>query len=156
MHVKLVPMDPPMTHAFYMGYERDPDLCMPGEECLPYVYSKDSVHRYIEYQLDMHRIPLAIMCDGQLVGEIILKNISPGESATLSITLQKPCYKDQGIGTKAEKLAVQYVFQNLDIPTCLADTILSNTRSQHVLEKVGFRMYKEDRDFRYYRIDREK
>lgn len=63
-------------------------------------------------------------------------------------------YKNHGIGTQAEKLAVDYVFYELDIPTLYADSIQPNTRSQHVLEKVGFKYVNEDADFKYYRIDR--
>lgn len=59
-----------------------------------------------------------------------------------------------GIGTAAERLAVGFVFNELDIPTLFADTILTNTRSQHVLEKAGFTCIGEDKDFKYYRIDR--
>ena len=33
------------------------------------------------------------------------------------------------------------------------DTIRKNTRSQHVLEKVGFRFVGEDEAFKYYRIE---
>ena len=34
-----------------------------------------------------------------------------------------------------------------------ADAVLKNVRSQHVLEKVGFRLVGEDGMFRYYRIE---
>ena len=72
----------------------------------------------------------------------------------MGITLRNASYKDRGIGTEAEKQTVRYVFETLDIPTLFADTIRSNTRSQHVLEKVGFTFVREDAQFRYYRIDR--
>lgn len=35
-----------------------------------------------------------------------------------------------------------------------ADAIMKNTRSQHVLEKVGFHLVGEDGAFKYYRIER--
>ena len=35
-----------------------------------------------------------------------------------------------------------------------ADTVKKNTRSQHVIEKVGFKYVKEDDSFIYYRIQR--
>ena len=35
-----------------------------------------------------------------------------------------------------------------------ADTIIKNTRSQHVLEKVGFHYVREEGGFRYYRYVR--
>ena len=49
---------------------------------------------------------------------------------------------------------MQYAFYELDIPTLYADSIRPNTRSQHVLEKIGFTMTGEDEQFKYYRIDR--
>lgn len=94
------------------------------------------------------------MCGDEIVGEIIIKNIEPHQCATMSIVLKNAKYKDHGIGTQAERLAVRYVFDDLDIPTLYADTIQTNGRSQHVLEKEGFTLIREDRDFKYYRIDR--
>ena len=73
----------------------------------------------------------------------------------MGLTLKTAKYKNRGIGTQAERLVIQYVFNELDIPTLYADTIRTNTRSQHVLEKVGFVFIWEDKDFRYYRIDRD-
>ena len=35
-----------------------------------------------------------------------------------------------------------------------ADTVKKNTRSQHVIEKAGFKFIKEDEYFEYYRIQR--
>ena len=87
---------------------------------------------------DLKRIPLAIMRGDEIVGEVLIKDIEPRDRATLGIVLKNARYKDQGIGTQAERLAVRYVFRELDIPTLYADTIRTNTRSQHVLEKVGF------------------
>ena len=63
-------------------------------------------------------------------------------------------YKDKGYGTQAELLAIRYVFDQMDIPTLYADALLTNKRSQHVLEKVGFQEIKEEGNFKYYRIDR--
>lgn len=36
-----------------------------------------------------------------------------------------------------------------------ADAVLKNRRSQHILEKVGFRYIGEDETFKYYRFERE-
>ena len=82
------------------------------------------------------------------------KALKPHHCATMGIVLKNDQYKNRGIGTQAERLVVQYVFDDLDIPTLYADTIQTNSRSQHVLEKVGFTFIREDRDFKYYRIDR--
>ena len=50
-------------------------------------------------------------------------------------------------------MAVKTAFDELGMAAVSADTIRKNTRSQHVLEKVGFRFVGEDEAFKYYRIE---
>ena len=152
--IRLVPMTDEMYRSYLKEYENDPDLYLPGQEYVHYEYSEEKVAKYIQRQRDLKRIPLAIMCGDDIVGEIIIKNIEPHTCATMGIALKNAHYKDHGIGTQAERLAVQYVFDELDIPTLYADTIRTNGRSQHVLEKAGFTLIREEGDFTYYRIDR--
>ena len=68
--------------------------------------------------------------------------------------MKNDSFKGRGFGTQAERLAVDYIFSELDIPTVLADAIRTNLRSQYVLEKVGFKFTGEDESFRYYCMDR--
>ncbi len=152
--MKLVPMTDDMYRSFFSEYENDSDIFLPGQEYSHYKYSDEKVAKYVQRQQDLKRIPLAIMYDDDIVGEIIIKNIEPHHCATLGIVLKNARYKDHGIGTQAEKLAIQFVFDDLDIPTLYADTVRTNGRSQHVLEKTGFTLIREDRDFKYYRIVR--
>jgi len=152
--VKLVPMTAEMYRTFFLEYENDPDLYLPGQEYVHYEYSEEKVAKYVQRQKDLKRIPLAVLCDDEIVGEIIIKNIEPNKRATLGVVLKNSKYKDHGIGTQAVRLSVQYVFDDLDIPTLYADSIQTNGRSQHVLEKVGFTFIREDQDFKYYQIDR--
>lgn len=152
--IRLLPMTDEMYRSYAREYENDPDLYLPGQIYTHYVYSEERVEQYLKRQKDLKRILLAITCGEEIVGEIVIKNIQEGESATMGLTLKNAKYKDQGIGTEAERLAVRFVFDDLDIPTLYADTIQSNSRSQHVLEKVGFVFIREDKDFKYYRIDR--
>ncbi len=91
----------------------------------------------------------------ETTGEIILKNIEEHRCATMGIALKNAKYNDLGIGTRDERLAVDYVFRVLDIPTLFADSIQTSTRSRHVLEKAGFAFLREDKDFKYCRIDRD-
>ena len=152
--IRLVPMTAEMYRLFFRDYENDPDVYLPGQEYVHYEYSEEKVSKYLQRQQDLKRIPLAIMCDDEIVGEIIIKNIEPHTCATMGISLKNAQYKGYGIGTQAERLAIQYVFDELDIPTLYADTIQTNVRSQHVLEKAGFTFIREDQDLKYYRIDR--
>ena len=50
-------------------------------------------------------------------------------------------------------MAVKTAFDEFGMAAVNADTIRKNTRSQHVLEKVGFRFVGEDETFKYYRIE---
>ena len=153
--VFLRPMTAEMYHAYCREYENDPDLYIDKSKFVSYVYSPELADRYIQRQTDLKRRWFAIMWGDEMVGELILKNIEPRKCATLSICMKNGRCKDRGFGTRAEGLAIGYVFRHLDIPVLYADTILTNERSQHVLEKVGFRFLREEGDFRYYRIDRD-
>ena len=154
--IKLVPMTDEMYHAFFKEYKNDRDLYVDQKEFEPYVYSVEKVKRYIERQKNLDRITFAIMEDDDIAGEIIIKNIELGKCATMSIMLKNASYKDRGIGTRAERLAVRFVFEKLGIPVFYADALKTNTRSRHVLEKVGFSLIKEDSDLSYYKIEKEK
>jgi len=152
--VYLKPMTAQMYHEYAKEYQNDLDLYIDKSSYTPYVYDKETANRYIERQNALKRKFFAIMHGDEIVGELIIKNIEEHKCATMGIAMKNTHYKDSGFGTKAECLAVQYVFNELDIPVLYADTILSNTRSQHVLEKVGFRFIEEQGDFRYYCIER--
>ena len=152
--VSLRPMTAEMYHAYYKEYQNDPDLYIDKSKCTPFVYSPEWVNSYIQRQISRNRKCFAIMLEDEMAGEIIIKNIVPGKSADLGICMKNAHYKDRGIGTQAERLAINYVFYEMDIPLLYADSILTNTRSQHVLEKVGFRLLREEGDFKYYSIER--
>ena len=153
-NISLAPMTEDMYFRYFQDYTHDPDLNLPGQAYVPHVYSEEWIKKYIQRQRDLKRIPLAILRGDEVVGEIVLKKIEARRCATMGIALKNAAYKDQGIGTAAERLVIDYVFYELDIPTLYADTLQTNTRSQHVLEKAGFSYVGEDRDFKYYRIDR--
>ncbi|MBQ2921431.1 MAG: GNAT family N-acetyltransferase [Oscillospiraceae bacterium] len=153
--VRLVPMTAQMYHDYFREYQNDPDLYLDPRTYTAYTYDPERVDRYIRRQIDLKRIPFAIVHGDELVGELILKNIEPGKCATMGLAMRNARYKDRGFGTRAEQLAVEYVFRELDIPVLYADALVTNTRSQHVLEKVGFRLLREEGDFKYYSIRRE-
>ena len=152
--VYLLPMTAGMYHAYFKEYQNDMDLYIDKSLYVSYSYDEEKVNQYIKRQTDLNRKSFAIMCGDEMVGELIIKNIEEHRCATMGLAMKNAQYKDRGFGTKAEELAIQYVFHELDIPVLYADSILSNTRSQHVLEKVGFKLMKEEDNFRYYCIQR--
>ena len=154
LEVTLKPMTAEMYHAFFQEYENDRDLYLDQAEYFEYIYDTAKVDAYIQKQIDLKRQTFAILCGKELVGELKICDIVDGQSAVLGITMKNGRYKDRGFGTRAEKLAVEYVFTQLNIPVLYADCILTNTRSQHVLEKVGFQFVSADEKRKYYQITR--
>ena len=155
LEIELKPMTTEMYHTFFKEYQNDMDLYLDKNDYFEYKYEKSKVDAYIQRQIDLNRKPFAIMYGDEMVGELKIYDIVDGESATLGITMKNSNYKDRGFGTQAEKLAVNYVFYELNIPVLYADCILTNTRSQHVLEKVGFKFTHADEQRKHYKIVRE-
>lgn len=144
-----------LCHELFRNWENDPDICMDMALFKPYQYDEDAVNRYFDAKQDPSRILLAVMKDNAPVGEIQLKQIDrERRECTLSIHMQNSACKGRGYGTCAEQLALQYAFEVLDMAAVNADVIAKNKRSQHVLEKVGFQLIKEENGFKYYRCER--
>ncbi|MDO4865356.1 MAG: GNAT family N-acetyltransferase [Clostridia bacterium] len=154
--VRLTPMTEAMYHAYFREYQSDPDLCADRSRYAAFVYDPEWVDRYVRRQAERNRLCFAVMDGDEMVGELILRDIEPHARATLSISMKNAACKDRGYGTRAERLAIGYAFDVLDIPALCADALLTNARSRHVLEKVGFEQTGEDGTFAYYRILREK
>ena len=153
--ISLTPMTDDMYRRYFKEYENDPALFADKSRFEPYVYDAEKVERYIARQKNLGRVTLAIMYGEEIAGEIVFKNIEKGVCATMGLSLKNDSYKDRGIGTEAERQAIDYAFGVLDLPTLYADALKTNTRSIRVLTKVGFRFVREDELFAYYRVDRE-
>lgn len=48
-------------------------------------------------------------------------------------------YQEKGIGTRALKMLINYLFEEVAVKKLTLDTNLDNKRAQHVYEKLGFR-----------------
>lgn len=154
--VQLELMTRELCHALYRDWENDPAIYMDMRQFRPYRYDPAAVDRYFDAKQEPSRMLFAIMLEGKPIGELQLKKIDRAEGCcTLSIHMQCDAYKGNGYGTEAERLAVRFAFSDLQLSTVYADTVVKNAVSRHVLEKVGFRFFREEGDFRYYRLDKE-
>lgn len=144
-----------LARRYYKGFEMDPDLFMDMSKFHPYVYSINKCDEIVDRFQRMGRVYMAVMLEDKPIGEVILKNVDIGRKCcTMGIHLQNDGVKNKGYGTQAEILAIQYAFNEMSMETVYADAIHKNKRSQHVLEKVGFRETHRDDSFVYYRCDR--
>lgn len=155
--ISLCVMTRELCHELFQGWENDPAIYMDMGRFTAYEYDEAAVDRYFGSRQDPSRVIFAILLGSKPIGELQLKSIDHEKKAcTLSIHLQNDAVKGRGYGTKAERLALQYAFEVLGMAEVNADTAVKNTRSQHVLEKVGFQYVEEKDGFRYYRCARQK
>lgn len=144
-----------LLHQYYKKFENDPDIFMDMSLYTRYEYNEANVDRYYDSKRGSDRVTFMIMHEGKPIGEVGLKGIDyERKECTLSIHMQNDSVKGLGYGTQAERLALQYAFDQLGMAAVNADVVLKNTRSQHVLEKVGFQFVKEEGIFRYYRCEK--
>lgn len=138
-------------HDFWSDYISDYDMWEKD-----YIYDKEKVNLYYKEKVgDKSRRFFAICHEGKVVGEIQLKHIDlEHKHGTISIHFSKNSYKNHGWGTEAEHLIIKYAFEKLGLNTIYADTVIRNTRSQHVLKKNGFIYTHSDGVFRYYKLER--
>lgn len=54
----------------------------------------------------------------------------------------EPQYQGKGLGTQLIRLVIEYITQELKIPTIIMDPRVDNVRAIHVYEKCGFRKIK--------------
>jgi len=156
MNLQLRKMTKELSRQFHKTYENDPDLFMDMSKFQPYIYSVEQSDAIVDRYERLGRVYLAIMLDNEPIGEVILKHIDwEKKHCTLGISMRSDEYKNKGYGTKAEILTLSYAFNELGMETVFADAVLKNTRSQHVLKKVGFVETHCDEVFRYYRCDKE-
>ncbi len=150
--VSIQPMTRAMCHTFYKGFQNDPAIGHYYE----YVYSAEIADSYFDTNSVPDRKMFAIMVGDKIVGECKLKNIDfEKRECSMGIHLRDDSVKEKGYGTRAEQLILQYAFEELGMAAVNADAAQKNTRSQHVLEKVGFRYVCEDETFKYYRCERD-
>ena len=151
--VSLKPMSREMCHTFYKEFQNDPAIGHYYE----YVYTPEIADRYFDANSVPEKKLFAILLHDKVIGEIKLKHIDPQKrECSMGIHLQNDAVKEKGYGTQAERLILQYAFEKMGMETVNAKAVLKNTRSQHVLEKVGFRYTHEDESFRYYRCEKTK
>ncbi len=153
--ISLYIMTRELCHRLFKRWENDPSIYTDMKLFTTYQYDENAVNQYFDTKQNPSRILFAIMKGDHPIGELHLKQINmANKECTLSIHLQNDTVKDKGYGTCAEQLAIQYAFDVLDMVAVNADTIIKNTRSQRVLEKVGFKLIREENGFKYYRLER--
>lgn len=150
--VTLTPRTRELYHEFYRNFVQDEALFADMSLYKPHAYDAQWVDaRFDRHAADVTRRCLCVMLGGKVIGDIVLHGIDMEKrTCELGICMVNDSYKNKGYGTEAEKLAVRYALDELGMDTVTAEVIHKNTRSQHVLEKAGFKFTHEDDGRRYY------
>lgn len=93
-----------------------------------------------------NRLDLAIVDKSQdfLMGEVVV-NLYDEENHSMNFRiLIGPRGRDQGFGTEATRLIIDYVFKNTTLNQLTLSVFDFNTRAKYVYEKVGFVVYSID------------
>lgn len=154
--IELKKMTRELCHELYRKWQNDDSIYMDMSLFKPYTYRVETVDRYYDSKQEPSRILFAIMLEDRPIGEVQLKQIDQDKKeCTLSIHMQNDDVKGKGYGTDAERQAIRYAFDELGMKAVNADTVIKNVRSQHILDKLGFKLIKEEGNFRYYRLEKD-
>ncbi|MCR5612026.1 MAG: GNAT family N-acetyltransferase [Clostridiales bacterium] len=150
-----------LFHELFRGFQYDPDVFMDMEmfeRARGTAYDPETTDARYDSRISKNdSVTKAVMLGDRVIGEVVLKHIDRDEkTCELGIHLIDDSVKGRGFGTEAERLATEYAFSELGMDAVLADALIKNTRSQHVLEKLGFEFTGEEDGFRKYRLDKEK
>lgn len=153
----LKPMTRQQMHDMYRDFTFDPDIFMDMSLMREYRYDPAKVDAlYHKRAAEEDSLLFAILLGDEILGEVGLRHIDREKGqCELSIHMKNDSVKNRGYGTEAEKQAVEYAFTVLGMEKVVADSVLKNVRSQHVLEKVGFRFVCEKDIFRYYELHKD-
>lgn len=138
MSVILRPFTRGEYHDFYRRYVSDPVM-----DPKPYHYNHEHVDRCFDYdqtRRDWYPVFGIFADDGAAVGSLSLKRIDTlYHKCELGIVMVNDGCKNRGYGTEAIRLAIQLAHEQYGVDHIYADTMGSNLRMQHILEKLGFR-----------------
>ena len=135
---------------FFKAFSYDPAVTTPEQMETPYIYNERQVDAHFEKHKSQGKLHFAVMLDNRVIGDVYLKHIDYfAGTCEMGIHMINDDYKGKGYGTQAERLMLEHAFQTLNMNTVYADTLVTNQRSQHVLEKAGFRSIRRD-DCNYY------
>lgn len=94
------------------------------------------------------RLDLAIVDKARdiLVGEAVINLYDERNHSMNFRILIGPSGRDQGLGTEATQLIVDYVFSKTDLDQLTLSVFAFNPRAKRVYEKIGFVTYSVDKD----------
>ena len=159
MDIKIESMTREQMHEMYREFTMDASIFEDMElfeQVKNYVYNPEKVDMLYDMRMAEEGSHLfAVMLGDKVIGEVGLRHYSDEtKECELSVHMMNDTVTGKGYGTQAEKLAVDYAFDVLGAESIFAESLVKNERSQHIMEKLGFRYTGEEEGFRQYRLEK--
>lgn len=90
----------------------------------------------------------------RIIGHIMLKGYPDLNGEVIIGYYMQEEYRCNGYMTEALRRFTQWVFLNSDVKSIVADTLKSNKLSQKVLLKIDMKLFKEDEECFWWRLER--
>lgn len=133
----------------------DPEVMkyLTGGKPLPYEESKKAVMHYINTYYEQNPglgMWATMLKDGdQFIGWTCLKHLDKSEHIELGYRYMK-AFWGQGYATEVSKALIKYGFEQLNLENIVGIAVTENTKSTHILQKVGLQYQKKAY---YYQTD---
>lgn len=149
--IKLKSFTKETWHEFWKQYLPDPMMVT-----MSYSYDyNNSESTFIQKMSDSTRQYFSIIKNDSVIGEIYLKHIDiENQTSEFGVALINDTVKGKGYGTEAIELLITYSFENLNLKQLTATSVHRNVRSQHILQKLGFKYTHEDEKFKHYKLEK--
>lgn len=113
------------------------------------VFTKSSINQWYSTRNEQEdRLDLAIVIknDHTVVGEVVINEYDEIKHSMNFRILIGPKGRNQGFGSEATRLIIDYVFQNTDLKQITLGVYSFNPRAKRVYEKIGFTVDSIDED----------
>jgi RimJ/RimL family protein N-acetyltransferase len=97
-------------------------------------------------QVDRLDLAIVIKSENTVVGEVVINEYNEAKHSVNFRILIGPKGRNQGFGTEATRLVIDYVFQNTDLKQITLGVYAFNPRAKRVYEKIGFIVDSIDED----------
>lgn len=101
-------------------------------------------------QSDRLDLAIALKDSKQIIGEVVFNEYDDCSNNVNFRVLMSQSYRNQGLGSEAIQLFIQYGFEQLNLHKISLEVFSFNPRAEHVYTKVGFKLEGIKReDFKY-------
>ena len=101
-------------------------------------------------QSDRLDLAIALKDSKQIIGEVVFNEYDDCSNNVNFRVLMSQSYRNQGLGSEAIQLIIQYGFEQLNLHKISLEVFSFNPRAEHVYTKVGFKLEGIKReDFKY-------